>query len=68
MNFQSDVHSAVEVVKGWEIVQKTSIFSEEFDERTFKYEFLPWPSNNSSRKNFSKVEKCQKSDFFKILG
>ena len=40
MTFQSDVHSAVEVVKGWEMVQKTSIFSEEFDERTFKYEFL----------------------------
>ena len=40
MNFQNDVNSVLEVVKGWEIVQKTSIFPEEFDERTFKYEFL----------------------------
>ena len=40
MNFENHVDSILEVVKGWEIVQKTSIFSEEFDERTFKYEFL----------------------------
>ena len=41
MNFQNDVHSILEIVKGWEIVQKTPIFPEEFDERTVKYEFLP---------------------------
>ena len=42
MNFQNHVDSILnlEVVKGWEIVQKTSIFSEEFNERTFRYEFL----------------------------
>ena len=39
MDFQSAVHSVVEVVKGWEIVQKTSILSEEFNERIFRYEF-----------------------------
>ena len=40
MNFQSDVNSVLETVKGWEIVQKTSIVSEEFNGRTFRYEFL----------------------------
>ena len=40
MDFQSEVHSVVEVVKGWEIVQKTSNVSEEFNGRTFRYEFL----------------------------
>ena len=40
MNFQNNVNSVLEVIKGREIVQKTSIFSEEFDGRTFKYEFL----------------------------
>ena len=40
MNSQNDVNSVLEVIKGWEIVQKTSIFPQQFDERTFKYEFL----------------------------
>ena len=40
MNFQNDVNSVLEVVRGLEIVQNTSIFSEESDKRTFKYEFL----------------------------
>ena len=40
MNFQSDVISHLEVVWGWEIVQKASISSEEFNARTFRYEFL----------------------------
>ena len=54
MNFQSDVHSAVEVVKGWEIVQKTSNVSEEFNGRTFRYEFFrrthPWSVQNNTWK------------------
>ena len=63
MNFQSDVHSAVEVVNGWEIVQKTSNVSEEFNGRTFRYEFFrrthPWSvQNNTWKRVFS-----QKSDF-----
>ena len=63
MNFQSDVHSAVEVVKGWEIVQKTSKVSEEFNGRTFRYEVSrrthPWSvQNNTWKREFS-----QKSDF-----
>ena len=63
MNFQSDVHSAEEVVKGWEIVQKTSNVSEEFNGRTFRYEFFrrthPWSvQNNTWKREFS-----QKSDF-----
>ena len=40
MNFQNDVYSVLEVVKGWEIVQKKSILSEEFNGRTFSYEFF----------------------------
>ena len=40
MNFQNDAKSTLEIVKGWEIVQKTSIFFEEFNGRTFRYEFL----------------------------
>ena len=40
MDFQKDVFSFLDVIQGWEIVQKTSNFSEEFNERTFKYEFL----------------------------
>ena len=40
MNFQRDVNSVLETVKGWEIVQKTSIFSEEFNGTAFRYEFL----------------------------
>ena len=40
MNFQNDVNSVLEIVKGWEIVQKTSIVSEEFNGRTFRYEFF----------------------------
>ena len=67
MNFQSDVHSAVEVVKGWEIVQNTSNVSEEFNGRTFRYEFFrrthPWSVQN----NIWKREFPQKSDFFNFF-
>ena len=33
MNFQNHVDPVLGVVKGWKTVQKTSIFSEEFDTR-----------------------------------
>ena len=40
MHFQSDACSVLEVVKYWEIAQKTSILSEKFNGRTFRYECL----------------------------
>ena len=61
MNFQNDVNSVLEVVKGWEIVQKTSIFSEEFNGRTFRYEFL---QERILEELFVKIKNMQKNHDF----
>eukprot|EP00493_Phyllostaurus_siculus_P012934 UN13123 len=63
MNSQNDVNSLLEVVKGSETVQKASIFCEEFDERTFKYEFLLITSPERTVQNSKNIKNLIVSKF-----